>query len=321
MKLFRRALALSLFAVGTLAFGQATPTVSIQSNMDVGQYVIQANGATVLQDSITGAITPTNCVGTGVFPVIFCSLLCQGVVGHSFQPQYPGTQPTTFTLTGTTTGTVITVNTSNIQSSVKESGVVPTFATGGTVIHEGGTIGPLATTLPDDTYVGSFPALVIHDNTNGNSSANFQFTVTIRIRTGITLTKASDLAFGQVIALGSAGTVVVSPSGTAYAGGAGQGPTTGTIASFNVSGGKSANYQITFTGSATPGQGSVTLSSGANTMTASLQSYVSSTATAQGTLSAAAGTQTFQVGGTLNVGAAQAEGAYSGTFTVAVTYN
>ena len=314
--------ALALCLAGPLAFAQATPTVTIQTNMDAGEYVVQAAGGSVTQDSITGAITnTTNVVGTGAKPIIFCSLLCQGTVGHPFQPQYPGTQPASFTLTGVNTGTVITVATANIQSSVKESGVTPTFATGGTIIHEGGIISPLATTLPDDTYTGSFPALVIHDNTNGNSSANFQFTVTIHIRTGITILKNADLAFGQVVALGSAGTVAVTPTGTTYAGGASQGPTTGTISSFTASGGKSANYQITFSGSATPGQGTVTLTSGANTMTASLQSYVGGTATAQGTLSAAAGSQTFLVGGTLNVGAAQAEGLYTGTFTVAVTYN
>ncbi|HXC18196.1 MAG TPA: DUF4402 domain-containing protein [Holophagaceae bacterium] len=319
MKLFRQALASALMLCSSWASAQ-TPTVTIQSNMDVGQYLIQANGASVTQDSITGVVTLTNAVSTGVYPVIFCSLLCKGTVGHTFHFQYSGTQPTTFTLTGQTTGQIITVNTSNIQSSAKESGVNPTFATGGTIAHEGGIISPLTTTLPSDTYVGSFPSLQIVDDTSGATSAAFVFTITIRIQTAIAIAKVQDLAFGEVIALGSAGTVAVTPTGTTYAGGAGQGPVSGTIASFTATGGKGSNYQITL-GGGTPGQGTVTLTSGANTMTASLQSYVNSVATAQGTLSAAAGTQTFLVGGTLNVGAAQAEGTYTGTFTATVTYN
>lgn len=317
----RLARVLALWVMAGRASAQV-PTVTIQSNMDVGEYVVQANGGSVTQDSITGAITGTTGVaGTGAKPILFGSLLCRGKVGDRFQPQFSGTAPTTFALTGVSTGATISVTTSGIQSSVKELGVTATFATGGTVIHEGGTISGLTPALLDDTYTGSFPPLVIADTTNGQICATFQFTVTIHIRTGITLTKVEDLAFGQVVALGSAGTVAVTPYGTAYAGGASRGPTAGAIASFIATGGKNANYQITFSGSAIPGQGSVTLTSGANTMTATLQSYVSSSAAAQGTLSAAAGAQTFQVGGSLAVGAAQAEGAYSGIFTVAITYN
>ena len=40
-----------------------------------------------------------------------------------------------------------------------------------------------------------------------------------------------------------------------------------------------------------------------------------------GTLVLSAGVDSFTVGGTLNVGANQAEGAYVGTFNVTVNYN
>jgi spore coat protein U-like protein len=45
----------------------------------------------------------------------------------------------------------------------------------------------------------------------------------------------------------------------------------------------------------------------------------SSTPNGTGTLTA--GTQNITVGGTLNVGAAQASGSYTGTFSVTVNYN
>lgn len=327
MSLWNRMLSLSLLAVGMGLSGQ-TPTVLIQSNMDVGEWVIQANNASVTQDSVTGVITDTNAISTGAVPVLFCSLLCTGPVGHTFHFQYAGAQPATFTLTGQSTGQTITVNTSNIASSAKASGVNPTFTAGGTVAHEGGTIGPLSTTLASDTYVGSFPPLQIVDDTTGTTSASFIFTVTIHIQKGIAIVKNADLDFGEIVNSGG-GQVIVSPSGRSFSGGGvSQGPRAATIASFSVLGKTGGNnnsrrYQITFSGSGTPGQGSVTLTSGANSMTASLLSYTGSPLTANqyGILNSSTGQDLFQVGGTLTVGAGQPDGDYTGIFTITVTYN
>ncbi|MBS1785593.1 MAG: DUF4402 domain-containing protein [Acidobacteria bacterium] len=312
-----------------LALSAQTPTVTIQSNMDVGEWVIQANGASVSQNSVTGVITDTNAISTGAVPVLFCSLLCTGTVGHTFHFQYAGSQPATFTLTGQSTGQTITVNTSNIASSAKVSGTNPTFVAGGTIAHEGGTIGPLATNLPSDTYIGSFPALQIVDDTTGATSANFIFTISIHIQNGIAITKSSDLDFGEIVTSPSSGQVSLAPSpGRTFSGGVTGGPRGPTLASFNVmgkTGGSSASrrYQITFLGSGTPGQGSVTLTSGSNSMNASLQAYIGNAipANGRGVLNSSTGTQSFEVGGTLTVGANQPDGDYSGIFTVVVTYN
>lgn len=58
-------------------------------------------------------------------------------------------------------------------------------------------------------------------------------------------------------------------------------------------------------------------------MAASLQAYIGGVipASGRGTLNSGTGQDTFQVGGTLTVGAAQPDGDYTGIFTVVVTYN
>lgn len=328
MSLRNRAMGPLLFLVG-LSLPAQTPTVIVQSNMDVGEWVIQANNATVSQNSVTGVITDTNAISTGAVPVLFCSLLCTGKVGNTFHFQYAGAQPATFTLTGQSTGQTITVNTSNIASSAKVSGTNPTFVAGGTVAHEGGTIGPLATTLPSDTYIGNFPPLQIVDDATGATSANFIFTITIHIQNGIAVTKNADLDFGEIVNSGG-GQVTVAPStGRTFSGaGVTAGPRGSTLASFNVLGktggtNLSRRYQITFLGGGSPGQGSVTLTSGSDTMNASLQAYIGGVIPSQGrgTLNSGTGQDIFQVGGTLTVGAAQPDGDYTGIFTVVVTYN
>jgi Mat/Ecp fimbriae major subunit len=123
----------------------------------------------------------------------------------------------------------------------------------------------------------------------------------------ITLTNTSDLDFGTIVSGAAGSTVVVTGAGarTCGAGLTCTGTTTG--ANFNIVG--TNNAVVTVTGS-----NSVSLTSGANTMSASL--VRSGTAV---TLSAT-GTGSVQVGGTLTVGATQADGAYTGTFSVTVDY-
>ena len=79
--------------------------------------------------------------------------------------------------------------------------------------------------------------------------------------------------------------------------------------SFDVTGEPGQVYSITLPSSAT-------LTSGANTMTVDTFTHDSGA-----TPSLVAGSDTFNVGATLNVGAAQAAGSYSGTFAVTVNYN
>ncbi len=127
----------------------------------------------------------------------------------------------------------------------------------------------------------------------------------------ITLTNTSDLQFATVISGATASTVVVAPTGTAVCG-----PTltctgTTTAANFDIQG---TNNAVVVVG----GDASVTLNGDlGGTMTAGLVYSVPLV-----TLTAGPGTVggSFQVGGTLNVGANQTSGNYTGTFNVTANY-
>lgn len=128
----------------------------------------------------------------------------------------------------------------------------------------------------------------------------------------ITLTKNADLGFGQIASGGTSGSVTVTPAGGRSAtGGASLGSAAGVgAAQFTVTGDLLATYSITL-------PGSTTLSSGGNSMT--LNAFASSPS-GTGNLGLL-GQQTLTVGATLQVGANQPSGTYSGTFSVTVAYN
>lgn len=143
--------------------------------------------------------------------------------------------------------------------------------------------------------------------TSANASAN--------IVTAISISKTADLDFGDIVTGGTTGTVVLtagaSPSRTSTGGTTLANSVTVGDAVFTVSGQAASTYAITLPSSP------VTLTSGGNTMT--VDTFTSSP-TPTGTLSGG-GTETLYVGATLNVGANQASGTYTGNFSVTVTYN
>jgi Domain of unknown function (DUF4402) len=148
------------------------------------------------------------------------------------------------------------------------------------------------------------------------AQASATATATATIVTPISIIEAVNMNFGNVaVQTGTGGTVVMTPAGVRSAtGGVTLPVVTGVVAaaSFTVNGQGAFTYAITLPAAAT------TLTSGANTMTATT---FTSNPTPTGTLTA--GTQTLNVGATLNVAAAQPAGVYvSGTpFTVTVNYN
>ena len=128
----------------------------------------------------------------------------------------------------------------------------------------------------------------------------------------ITISKTADLSFGNVVAGGSIGTVVLSTAGSrSVTGGTTLGNAGSTAAAaFTVEGEASATYAITL-------PASTSITSGGNNMTVNtFTSNPSSTGTLSG-----AGSQTLLVGATLNVSASQATGTYTGSFDVTVAYN
>ena len=144
------------------------------------------------------------------------------------------------------------------------------------------------------------------------TSATDDATATARIITPITLTNTQGLAFGNIASSSSIGTVTITPAGVrSHTGGV----TPSAIGTYNnaiytATGEPNATYSITL-------PASVTISSGSNNMTVN---NFTSDPTPTGLLSGA-GSQTINVGATLNIGASQATGNYSGTYDVTIAYN
>ena len=115
----------------------------------------------------------------------------------------------------------------------------------------------------------------------------------------------SDLDFATIVTGAAASTVVVAADGTRTCGTGLVCSGTATAAGFTVSGTTGQTVDVS-------SDASVTLTSGANTMSAALSPSVTSIVLD--------GTDGFSVGGTLNVAANQADGAYTGTFDVTVDY-
>ena len=139
----------------------------------------------------------------------------------------------------------------------------------------------------------------------GAQAATATASAKAQILTQITVTKTADLDFATIVSAPAASTVVVSPAGVRTCGSGLVCTGTATAAAFGIVG--TTGSIVTIASDPT-----VTLNSGANSMTSSL---VTSAATRTLT-----GTDAFTVGGTLAVAANQAAGAYTGTFTVTVNY-
>ena len=145
------------------------------------------------------------------------------------------------------------------------------------------------------------------------NSATATANANARVVAAIGLNKTADLNFGDVVAGASLGTVVMSFGGARSAtGGTTLGNANGAAAAaFGVTGVAAATYAITLPGSP------ITISDGAShTMTVGTFSGSKATGTLSG-----GGTDSFTVGATLNVAAAQVAGSYTGTFNVTVAYN
>jgi hypothetical protein len=156
-------------------------------------------------------------------------------------------------------------------------------------------------------------ALVVSGPAGAQSnSATSSCNATATIVTGLSLVKTADLNFGSVVPGASAGTVVMTPAGArTAAGGTSLGSATGASAgAFQVSGLGGAAYSITL-------PAATTITSGANNMTVNT---FTSTPNGTGSLNGG-GNQTLAIGATLQVGASQPTGTYTGSFNVTVTYN
>jgi Mat/Ecp fimbriae major subunit len=139
------------------------------------------------------------------------------------------------------------------------------------------------------------------------NAATATATARAKILRQVTLTNTSDLQFGTIVTGTTASTVLISSSGARTCGTGLLCSGASTAAGFNVTG--TSGQVVAVSVPAT-----VTLTSTAgNTMSASL-------AASAATVTLAANAGSFSVGGTLSVGANQADGDYEGTFTATADY-
>jgi len=128
----------------------------------------------------------------------------------------------------------------------------------------------------------------------------------VEIAAPVSIVQDTALAFGNVGPSAASGTVTVSIAGAkSVTGGVsdlGGSPAAG---AFTVTGASGATYSVTI-------PGTVSLTGPGTAMEVTLTDPGSGTLTG--------GTDTFNVGGTLAVGANQTAGSYSGTYTVSVNY-
>lgn len=144
-------------------------------------------------------------------------------------------------------------------------------------------------------------------NASAAQAASATGTAKAKILRQITLTNTRDLDYATVISGATASTVAVSTAGAATCGAGLTCTGTTTSANFDIAG---TNGAVVVVG----GDSSVTLNGSlGGTMTSSL-TYSAATVT----LGATGGS--FQVGGTLSVGANQTAGDYAGTFNVTANY-
>ena len=143
-------------------------------------------------------------------------------------------------------------------------------------------------------------------NASAAHAAQATATAKAKILAPLTITNNSDLDFATIVSGAAASTVTVTPAGAPTCGSGLTCIGTVSAAGFTLGGTSGASVGIS-------GPATVTLTSGSNNMTAALTYSATSV-----TLSSGAGT--FSVGGTLNVGANQAAGNYSGTFNVTANY-
>jgi len=132
-----------------------------------------------------------------------------------------------------------------------------------------------------------------------------------RLPAQVTLNKNRDLAFGSMIAGTSAGTVSIATSGAVTStGGVTLIPSTTSSAAFTLANPASGTNRFYFISL----PGSVTISSGSSTMTVN---GIANDPPNIGAINAGT-SRVINVGATLNVGANQASGVYTGTFTLTV---
>jgi hypothetical protein len=288
--------------IQTAQNAQNTPSITKYTDINVGSVVVRPFfGALVLNSSL-GPRAAKGGISTGRFTLT-------GKKGDGWSITNGSAVP--FTLTGPKGGT-LQVTALTFDPSTPTTGTFPASGTT-SEFSVGVTLAAGTGAKPAGPYTGSFN-LSVTDTTTGRTSAT-AFIVRTNLDQIISLSSSVGLVFGSIVAGSQTSLVVVDPSGgrTVSSGNATLVGGTHTAASFTASGNPGQAYTISLPASASLSDGhSHTMSVDAFSCTVN--------PLASGQLSGS-GSQDFQVGGTLTVGANQAPGAYTGTFNVTVVYN
>ena len=144
----------------------------------------------------------------------------------------------------------------------------------------------------------------------------FSVSASATVASTLSITSASALGFGSFVPDTAAATVVIAPQGTGFRSKTGNisllDSGAGAPSTVSVSGSPNMTFSVNLPTS------SVTLT-GPNSSVMTLSSFTSSLGVAKGTIGGG-GTASFLVGATLNVGASQTAGSYTGSFSVTVSY-
>ncbi|NVO03310.1 MAG: DUF4402 domain-containing protein [Bacteroidetes bacterium] len=140
----------------------------------------------------------------------------------------------------------------------------------------------------------------------------------------MTLTQTSPLHFGVINLLAGAGGTVILPSNSTtrtFTGGVALSAVAplATNAAYNVTGTMNVTYALTLPTTITVTE--TTLGLATMTISSILARFNGAAADAVTSTLSATGTDSFTVGGTLTIAAAQVAGIYAGTFNVTVDYN
>ncbi|MGD8570053.1 MAG: DUF4402 domain-containing protein [Gammaproteobacteria bacterium] len=154
--------------------------------------------------------------------------------------------------------------------------------------------------------MGGFSSQAMAGSTTGNASAV--------IVTPITISQTTQMNFGSIGPAAAASTVVLDTANSVTSATADVVPGTGAASGvFSVAGEAGFTYAVTLPASTSLSDG------GGNTMT--VDTWTTSAASGATPTLSGGGTDTVNVGATLHVGANQAAGNYSGTYTISVNYN
>ncbi len=286
---------------GVTNFAMTTAgVVSVASGS--GAKVTGANTAsTVTVSCVNNGVQGTgNCNAGGVAPLI--------KIGATGTNTGRGNNPINFTVAnGTgTVGTVTTNGDGSIQFTMGNFGgqVSKTFLLGMTLPINGNDGAGSTGAATGQFYVRA--------NKNPNApTTGVNQTANATVRRSLVVTKNSDLAFGTMLVPTGTGAVIISTAGVRSTSGTAPTLITGpafSAASYTITGESGTTFSITV-------PASFTMTNGTTTLT------VTTTASSTGTQTLTGGTFALSVGGSVAVAATNTRGAYTGSFTVTLTYN